>query len=538
MEKGNKDKKRKNSSDNYTEQPKTPKHGGSNNEAINTVSDILRNANETLYNTSLSNLDNSVFDRDSPAPHQSRCEITNSPTEVRRHLDIPEKYIHGTPHEDVSRPGVCQQTCTHASSNTTNSDILQYLKNIDTKISTMNDKLAKLDVMEKDISKLGAEMNKIWNYVYDNTNKVTSKLSETQSKVEYLEFAVGVSNDKLTQLQKEKETMHSDLLYLQSQSMRNNLIFSRLPETENENTEQSENIVRGFFVEKLKMSEDVVRDIKFERVHRIGTKQRGSTVTRNIVAKFSAFKDRETVKRQRANLRGTNFSVFEQYPREINEKRKKLFPKLREAKSNNQRAWISYDKLYIDGRPFNVSAIPTHGQFEQSRSFTHKVSAPSTNSAYESDTQGLSRDAVTDLSIISWNVNGGFEAKWNVCTLKRYLCTYDIIFLTECWIEKTFQLNVDGFDYLVIPRTKSKYKQGGGIVLLIRKSVSDKIKVVETNHDTIVWVKIDASITICSTDVYCAFIYMPPIGSKYYKYYNVDLYYDLECQLSKCCMWP
>ena len=55
--------------------------------------------------------------------------------------------------------------------------------------------------------------------------------------------------------------------------------------------------------------------------------------------------------------------------------------KLREAKSNNQRAWISYDTLYIDGRPFNVSATPTHGQFEQSRSFTHKVSAPSTNSA-------------------------------------------------------------------------------------------------------------------------------------------------------------
>ena len=193
-------------------------------------------------------MDNSVFDLDSPAPHQSRCEITNSPTEVRRHLDIPEKYIHGTPHEDVSRPDVCQKTCTHASSNTTNSDILQYLKNIDTKISTMNDKLVKLVVMEKDISKLGAEMNKMWTYVYDNTNKVTSKLSETQSKVESLEFAVGVSNDKLTQLQKEKEIMHSDLLYLQSQSMRNNLIFSRLPEIENESTEQSENIVRGFLV--------------------------------------------------------------------------------------------------------------------------------------------------------------------------------------------------------------------------------------------------------------------------------------------------
>ena len=355
MGKGNKDKKRKNSSDNYTEQPKTPKHGGSNNEAINTVSDILRNANETLYNTSLSNLDNSVFEHDSPTTNNSRCEITNSSTEVRRHLDIPEKYMHDTPHEVVPRTGVCQQTCKHALSNTTNSDILQYLKNIDTKISTMNDKLAKLDVMEKDISKLGTEMTKMWTYVYDNTNTVASKLSETQSKVESLEFAVGISNDKLTQMQKEKDTMHSDLLYLQSQSMRNNLIFSRLPEVENENTEQSETIIRGFLVEKLKMPEDVVREIKFERVHRIGTKQRGSTEARNIVAKFSSFKDRETVKRQRANLKGTNFSVFEQYPREINEKRKKLLPKLREAKNNHQRAWISYDTLYIDGRPFNVN---------------------------------------------------------------------------------------------------------------------------------------------------------------------------------------
>ena len=32
--------------------------------------------------------------------------------------------------------------------------------------------------------------------------------------------------------------------------------------------------------------------------------------------------------------------MYEQYPRKINEKRKRLLPRLREAKSKNERAWI------------------------------------------------------------------------------------------------------------------------------------------------------------------------------------------------------
>ena len=47
------------------------------------------------------------------------------------------------------------------------------------------------------------------------------------------------------------------------------------------------------------------------------------------------------------------------------------------------------------------------------------------------------------------------------------LCTYDVIFLTECWIENTFDLSVDGFVTYVFPRTKSKLKQGGGFILLV-----------------------------------------------------------------------
>ena len=185
---------------------------------------------------------------------------------------------------------------------TTNNDILQYLIKMDSKISAMDKRLSKLDAMERGIANLGAEMNKMWTYIYDNINHTKSKLDETQIKVESVEFALGITNDKVTQLQREKDSLHSDLLHLRSQSMRSNLIFSRLPEEENEKPERTEVIVRKFMSDQLKIAEDIVNDIKFERVHRMGTKSPVMRDGRNIVAKFSLFKGREMVKRQCFNL--------------------------------------------------------------------------------------------------------------------------------------------------------------------------------------------------------------------------------------------
>lgn len=48
------------------------------------------------------------------------------------------------------------------------------------------------------------------------------------------------------------------------------------------------------------------------------------------------------------NLKGTNFFISEQFPKEITERRKKLLPRLKRAKEENRDAWISYDTLYID----------------------------------------------------------------------------------------------------------------------------------------------------------------------------------------------
>ena len=289
---GKQGEKRKHSSDNYNGQTNNNKHGGSE-EATSCVSDILKHANETLYDTPSISLDNTIFIRDSPVTRQS---ITNDTDNATASQDLIHLHGNRNTREDNLTVRVPPNFDQGIAQGTTNNDILQYLMIIDSKISAMDKRLSKLDAMEREIANLGAEINKMWTYVYDNINHTKSKLDETQIKVESVEFALGIINDKVTQLQKEKDSLHSDLLYLQSQSMRSSLIFSRLPEEENEKPERTEVIVSKFMSDQLKIAEDIVNDIKFEQVQCMGTKSPVMRDGRNIVAKFSLFKDREMVK--------------------------------------------------------------------------------------------------------------------------------------------------------------------------------------------------------------------------------------------------
>ena len=78
-----------------------------------------------------------------------------------------------------------------------------------------------------------------------------------------------------------------------------------------------------------------VRRIDFQRIHRIGKKS--SRYTRPVIVRFLRFQDREMV-----------FNAA----REMRERRKYQWPKLRQARAEGKRAFFSWqepDKLYIDG---------------------------------------------------------------------------------------------------------------------------------------------------------------------------------------------
>ena len=124
-------------------------------------------------------------------------------------------------------------------------------------------------------------------------------------------------------------------------------MFSGIHEEEREDTEA---VLQNFLQRKFKLG----YEISFERVHRIGKWNEFSEYPRSIVAKFTYYKDREFIRNSAPKkLRGTRIWVNEQFPPEIEERRKKLYPVMRQAKKDHKRTKLVRDTLYK-----TVSCIP------------------------------------------------------------------------------------------------------------------------------------------------------------------------------------
>ena len=95
--------------------------------------------------------------------------------------------------------------------------------------------------------------------------------------------------------------LKDELVYIQSKSMRNNLVFSGIKEEKNELSEQTERKLRDFLVDKLHMAHEAVKQLYFDRVHRFGSRS-NTMIYRRIVAKFTFYKQREVVRKLRKNL--------------------------------------------------------------------------------------------------------------------------------------------------------------------------------------------------------------------------------------------
>ena len=78
------------------------------------------------------------------------------------------------------------------------------------------------------------------------------------------------------------------------------------------------------------------------------------------MAKFSEFKMKEKVRKNAFRLAGTDVGIAEQFPPEIQTKRKELWPIMKNKKQDGKRARMVKDKLYIDGTLYR-STVPEEG---------------------------------------------------------------------------------------------------------------------------------------------------------------------------------
>jgi prefoldin subunit 5 len=213
---------------------------------------------------------------------------------------------------------------------------------------------------ETEIELLKTEMKQLKHKVteYDETIKTYSDIcDEITANHTAMDTNVNNLNKKIEKLENNhreiatsNEQLKEKVTDLQWRSMRENLIFSGIEEAENneEEPEDCEVIIKNFIRDTMK----VVGDIPFDRVHRLGRYNIKAQYPRPIVAKFTFYKDKEFIRlRAPSVLKNTNYYVKEQYPHEIEEKRKPLYKIAKDARENPENSVkLVRDKLFINNK--------------------------------------------------------------------------------------------------------------------------------------------------------------------------------------------
>ena len=185
--------------------------------------------------------------------------------------------------------------------------------------------------------------------------KVRADSAETKLKEMYtgLQFANVEVEDLKTQSRNNQQSIVSlkeHLLYQGVYNHRENLRFFGLPESIESTIEDSSEVLYCFLERDLDIKR--ARSIEFHRVHRLGRKKEGTS--HPIIAHFLRYPDQERVFKAALKAQDEiDVKVYADLPQEIQENRKKQWPRLKRAREEGKTAYFSRkepDKLFIEGR--------------------------------------------------------------------------------------------------------------------------------------------------------------------------------------------
>ena len=218
----------------------------------------------------------------------------------------------------------------------------------------------KMDVILQKLTKLDS--------IEATLNTVQLSLENLQERTESLEMTQAEFGQEITELKRGKELQASEIkelsakmeevktknLYLEAYSRRENIKFINIEEDEDEQ-HNTEDILRRFLDEKLGFYKHDT--VEIQRVHRNPARKdrRGMKTNkpRPILARFLRAKDVEKIMALGRELKGTNYQMYIDLPKEIIERRRAQIPTLKKARENNIPAKFSKaepDKLYIRGQ--------------------------------------------------------------------------------------------------------------------------------------------------------------------------------------------
>ncbi|XP_063408710.1 uncharacterized protein LOC134692190 [Mytilus trossulus] len=219
--------------------------------------------------------------------------------------------------------------------------------------------------------------------------------------------------------------------------------------------------IRQFIYNEMKIQ----KPLEFGNIHRFGKSEPGKP--RPIIARFLYYSDLDMVKKAGRNLRGTFYGVNEQFPPEIEEQRRKLYPIAKQARKEKLKVVMKRDKLYINDKLVNPDEIADDTEHKEPQRPNKR---PRVNSTPERD-----ETKTDDLDVI----------------------------------------DLPGYKFVMKNRSHLNRVKSGGIVLGFKESLSDHISAAETDSKYILWFKIDKHVVKLQQDILCGIVYIPPENSVY-----------------------
>ncbi|CAG2185030.1 unnamed protein product [Mytilus edulis] len=320
--------------------------------------------------------------------------------------------------------------------------------------------------------------------------------------------------------------------------MKNNLIFSGLQYQKDEHVEEK---LRNFLQNELKIN----HRIEFGNAHRFG--KQGFNGTRPIVARFLFRKDLEMVLSSAYHLRGKPFGIKEQFPFEIEQARKKLYPILKKAKQDGKMASLVRDKLFINGKLYMEEKIKTHSQtpakMTQQKIEATNQSPPipprSKRARTESDNSPIRRNlrnniynaststssdtcssprknisAGSDLNILCLNCCG-IKSRVNYPEFKDIIDNHEIVCLVETKTDDIDVINLPGYEFKMKNRKKVTKTRSGGITVGYKEHLKTMIEIIDTECKYVMWFQVNGKAFNLDKPVVFGVVYIPPEYTRY-----------------------
>ena len=101
----------------------------------------------------------------------------------------------------------------------------------------------------------------------------------------------------------------------------------------------------------------------------------------------------------------------------------------------------------------------------------------------------------------------------------------------ESWTQKKSDIDINGYKCFNLYRkfqNRRANRCSGGIVLYIRDSISDGVKLVRNHYDSIIWIKLDKNFFNIESDIYIAGVYIWGENSPAYNSIDVDFFNLLQ----------